>query len=68
MGNTTFPLYIYELLKAVIKYEEEHPKVDNPEHGGQWCFQQWLSMIPEEHINMANMIDDIKAYLELRQG
>lgn len=68
MGNSTFPLYIYELIQAVQKYEEQHPKIDAEEHAkrGMWCFKQWLDAIPEEHQNLADMLDDVKAYLTLR--
>lgn len=64
MGSTTFPLYIYELIQAVQRFESEHDK----DIHAAWCFQQWLNAIPEEHSNLASMIDDVKVYLELRQG
>lgn len=65
MGSTTLPLWAYELIQAVIKYEDEHPKIDAEEHDkrGQWCFQQWLSMVPEEHRQLATMLDDLKVHL-----
>jgi hypothetical protein len=60
--SNTFPVYIYELIHAVEKYEEEHPTVRDNE--GQWCFTQWLNQIPAEHRKLAEMLDEIKRSIE----